>query len=436
MTTYYCDLANDFTDATGDPDGDGSGDIYDGPGGFQAAIEGWGNATALAAGDTLYLKGTADLSKFVKLTVDVDKTGTWVISDVVQNHNDGGGSSGDDWVGELVYIDATTVWVQINAASTEYNDVDTADGIDNTTQTETIAGANMTGKACPGILVDNNSGDETSGWIHLVGADGSWVARGAQFVLDGKGSAAAARAARCLHADAAGYVIEYGTFQNSAGDGVNPNTTTTYGQAWVFRHCLFSNNTSVGVVSTYRVNMYFIRCIAESNSGIGFQGGVRHVFGRSSNNGGIGFKDPAILAGCVASGNTGDGVTGNAFCFQCVFDDNADGIHTETWHSGPWVIGCRITNNSGYGWQDGNTICETVIEDWNVFHGNDGGGTGKDLLNVLTGRHSYGDSSGGGSESHISDPSDDGYVDAANDDYNIAIGKEHRSTAIDLDWDS
>ena len=54
MTDYYCDLAKDFADQTGV---DSTGNEYYGPGGLQAAIEGWGAATALAAGDEIFIKG-------------------------------------------------------------------------------------------------------------------------------------------------------------------------------------------------------------------------------------------------------------------------------------------------------------------------------------------------------------------------------------------
>ena len=89
----------------------------------------------------------------------------------------------------------------------------------------------------------------------------------------------------------------------------------------------------------------------------------------------------------------------------------------------------RICNNSDYGVET-TAAYDSNIEDWNVFHGNNGGGTGLDLLNIISGAHSY-----GGGANHISDPADDGY-DAAGDDFNVVDGKEHDSTEIDLYWDA
>ena len=91
--TYYCNLSEGtFADATGDPDGDGAGDIYTGPAGFMAALRGTGSATVLAAGDTLWLCGTGDLQRLILMDCDGTDVSAWGVGDVVQNGDDDGGT--------------------------------------------------------------------------------------------------------------------------------------------------------------------------------------------------------------------------------------------------------------------------------------------------------------------------------------------------------
>ena len=90
------------------------------------------------------------------------------------------------------------------------------------------------------------------------------------------------------------------------------------------------------------------------------------------------------------------------------------------------VRGCRITNHSAYGIRlDG--AGKLSAEDYNVFYGNTSGDV---YGNWDIGLHSYGDET-----DHISDPSDDGYVDSSSPafDFNVDEGSELRSEAVPLD---
>ena len=425
MTDRYCDLAQNFDNPANV--GDTSGNPALGPGGFQSMIEGWGNHDALDAGDTLYLKGTADLSKLVNITVDVDKSGTWAISDVVENHNDGGGANGDDWVGELVYIDATTLWVQINAASTDYASVSTADGVYNVTQADEIAGANMTAKACPGIQIDNNQGDLTSGNIQFLGCDSSWTrTKTDQAVLDGDSAA--------TNTMITGSSLNYFRFENI--DYIN---ATGYGMCignstrdFVFRRCRFMDNGSDGIYVETGPEM-FIECVYSGNSGFGiYKGYSGQFFCRAVDNGSRGmYQATGTLFGCLVHNNHFDGIeTSSGHCIHCVLDGNGGyglGLGSSNKYFG--VIGNRICNNSKYGLR--HSIQYLLgFEDYNVFYNNNGGGTGLNVSSeILKGEHSY------GTNHTLGAPGDDGYV-AAGDDFNVVDGKEIDSVAIDLNWDS
>lgn len=430
MTLYYCDLAADFVDRTGE---DSTTNVLTGPGGFTNGITGSGAATALAAGDTLYLKGTADLSKLVKCTVDADKTGTWVIGDAVQNHNDGGGASGDDWVGKLVAISATVMLVQINAASTNYASVAIADGIDNTTRSDTLAGANFTAKACSGIQINGNSGTTGAGFINVIGCDASWTARGGQATLDCN-----SLAVNAILSNAADYWrIEHLTLTRATGSGFLATNVEVY---WTWYHCRSHTNTNSGW--SCGVNEHdvanFINCIADSNAN-GFSLDSDYLtilFCRANGNTDSGFVmagDFSVVYGCLSYENTNahgfQDTEDYKWYFNCVGADNGgSGCSVGTNDLIHCWSGCRFTGNGAYGITTG-TAHLSDFEDWNVFEGNISG----DLNNIARGGgiHSYGDHA-----NHISDPADDGFVNSANDNYNVADGKELDSVEIDLFWDA
>ena len=362
MTDRYCDAARDFANPANV--GDTTGNPALGPGGWQSMIEGWGNHDALASGDDLHVKGTGDQSKLVKITVDADKTGTWVIGDVVENHNDGGGADGDDWVGVLVYIDATTVWAQIDAASSDSDSVDTADGVYNVTRTEEIAGANMTAATAPGIVYDNNSGTAAAA-ITTLGVNDSWVEDGTRAVLDAKGKAT-------YNVDLTG--PDYLHFRNiharnSASHGwycsgvsqfchwEDCETEGSGGDAWRLayngRYASLHGCTARDWSGTYGFNTYyvtFVHCVAY-NGTTGF------------------FTYAGSSSGCVAfQCTTGFSTAYGASLYNCVADDNTNGVTVADGVG--QIIGCRITNNSAYGvsgnstWHDPYTFYGGNAANW------------------------------------------------------------------------
>lgn len=378
MANRYCYLEDDFTNPVNV--GDTSGNPASGMGGLKSMIEGWGNHDVLVPGDILYLKGTGAAEKFVKIVVDVDKTGTWVIGDDVENHIDagnGGRSNGDAWTGFLVYIDAITVWVQIENASGDVDDVNDDDGIYNDTQAEEIAGANMTSHSAPGAELTGSGTDGSP--IQFIGVDSSWSNNGTKAVIDGNG-----KATNCLVGDNVDHIwMENITFQNAADDNVAV-VDGNYCYYCIFLHCLFQNAGAKGLDrspdnSKGFSRSIFVYCQSLSNTTDGFHATIGCIFRGcvASDNGAYGFVGNSLnqqVVDCVVHNNTGTGVqvwAGNII-HGCVIDANGTrGIYATV---GPVLVsGNAITNNGTYGIEtDGGA---TVLDLNNFFSNNTSGRT-------------------------------------------------------------
>jgi len=347
MTDYYCDIgAETFSDATG---ADNSGNEYTGPAGLQAAIRGTGNATALAAGDTLYIKaGTGDLSRLVLIDCDGDDVSAWAPGNVVINEN----GLGDDWTGVVVQAnddpvgglgadDLLLVW--LDSGKTE-DDIDLADGVRNSTLAQDVVF--LAAKSTPGITLSAQGAGGSP--INFVGVDSSWAEDGTLSILDG-------------------VLKAYAGFNNSAILGHfgfrNIHVKRTTAAAWAP-----DNNLRYSVLTN---------CIASGGSGQGF-GKSNGILQWSSllnckaydNTGGSGFNlGSSRAANCVAYNNSAHGFNllwgsevvhsvafenATGFYLQhgtglvnCVSDKNTYGVHPTV--GGHTAVGCRITNNTTYG---------------------------------------------------------------------------------------
>ena len=184
MTDYYCDLSLNFEDIdidnpSANPSDSPGAFVYTGPGGFQAAIRGTGRANQMLAADTLYLKGTADLSKLVQIVCDnnIGAGGQeWLIGDTVADN--GGGTT---WIGTICEMEVgganTTLLTQLTTGT--FEDVANGDGIQNTTQVETDTIAAQGQITCPGIKTDGVSGGEETGSLKFIGVNADWENDGA-----------------------------------------------------------------------------------------------------------------------------------------------------------------------------------------------------------------------------------------------------------------
>lgn len=357
MTEYYCDIGADtFTDSTGDPDGDGSGDVYTAPAGLQAAIRGTGNATALVAGDTLYIKaGTGDLSRLVLIDCDGYDASAWSPGDAIESLDGGSAQwsgvvvqANDDPAGNLGADDIILAWLVSDKAA---SDIVVADGINNTTKVETkdpIASVST-----PGVQLDTNEGSEGS-LISVVGVDGLWSENGMKATLDGNDIAT-----NCINIKAKDHFqwrnIE---FTRANGNCVNILTSVAYFHTFI-RCSIHDSVTGSGVQGSGggTVNYFVFRyCDLYNNAGQG-AGPLRYpVFDgcRIYNNGvfGVYAQFSATFTNCVFYENTNHALRtlndGNTKITNCVFDKNVlAGLYCS--ESVVTVEGCRFTENGTYG---------------------------------------------------------------------------------------
>ena len=411
---YYCDLAADFVDRSG---ADATTNVLTGPGGCQAAITGAGNATALVAGDTLWVKGTATLARFVNLTCGKDVT-AWSVGDTVVDNN-----TGSEWSGKVCETNyastATIIRVQLNS-SYEQNDITLANGINNTTAADTTT---LSVKSCIGIQFNTNSGTYAA-YIRIRGTsdltDPANNLAQAVFECDSVGT----NATQAILVNVSRHSFEYLTFQNAASDGTERSSLALS----TFYHCLSKDNAGHGF-DLYNNGSRMYRCIARDNGLDGFSqpygtGSFVYCVASGNTSEGINVYPTSPVIGCLSYENGGDNfyfrssTSARSIMVNCVADGSTGGSGILVQEDRMIIVGCRCTNNNQYGIERGGTDRDE-IDDFNVCYGNGVGAR----LNVPAGPNSN------------DSPVDDGYVSAATDDYNVKAGAEIRSTALVLDWD-
>jgi len=425
MPNYYCDLAGDYTDVSGL-----TAAKISGPGGFQALLDGTGNAAGGAspvAGDIIYLKGTALLTRLVKLTI-ADTT-SWLITHEVRNAT----GAGDDWTGVICkIIDGTNMLVELDAADDE-DDINIADNVENTTIADTET---CSVKSCPGI-VSPSIDIVVASVFKVIGVKDDWsIATGGagnstdyQAVLDGGGDA---KYCFSTVGNCDSWRFENITMKNATSYGFY--SSLYYNYYWNIVHCSIENNGSHGT-SVYRMSYILLEmCIFKNNNNHGYYNGYYNgnafINCVAYGNGEAGFNpsyasSSLVMINCLAYENSAEGFkpagTDGSFFFNCASDSNTYGIRVDAGREPNIIRFCRLTNNSIWGIGIGtDQKCDS--EDYNVFYNNGAGDPGgSHRNNIDAGPHSVVATSAG-------------YVDAAGDDYNVASGKELRSEGIVLDW--
>lgn len=423
MTTYYCDLDQDWADATGDPDGDGTGDVYKSPAGFQDAIRGTGSATAMEAGDTLYLKGTSGhVGKFVQITTN-DEEADWVRGDSLQN--DGGG--GDTWQGEIVdVLTADTVFlVWLTVGDFDAMVADQGDGIANTTRANT---GTFAGSGAPGVSIDTASGTAASR-LKIIGCadDAGYTVDGTRAVLDGNDMAV-----NCI---IGGGAVDYIWLENiemsqatAAGSGDQND-----GQNWAWNNCTSHDNGGSGWDCDHSQGTVWVRCQSYSNSSFGFEvvdTSTQFWFCLAKDNSDDGWNSNTnffsrTFIGCISHNNAGYGIYLNFYdrVVHCVVDENDDdGIYVDG-SFGSVVIGNRLTDNgkdtTGYGL---NAASGAVLYGWNFLLNNDSGPTTGNVHAI-----SYNGAATNETAGTV------GYTDKANDDFNLTTAADLFNDPVELD---
>jgi len=284
----------------------------------------------------------------------IDCNGTsvtgWGIGDVV--HNKDAGSTWQGVVvetnsgGKLGAADLALVWLDsgydedtILVAEGVTND-DAGGGANDPTDVDPLAA-----RSTPGIKVDTNSGSTTAA-ITLAGVNSSWTEDGTRTALDAKGK---------------------------ASYNFNFSGTRNY---FVIRNISGKNAVSHGWYASAQLGYsHFENCEADNSGGDGFGGGVNimhssfHRCVSHDCSGTYGFRAVySTLAHCTAYNIANTGfyphtcTCWDCVAFQCVYgfrmlngtglyncvaDDNTNGIYTIITQG--QIVGCRITNNSGYG---------------------------------------------------------------------------------------
>lgn len=347
MTDYYCDISEEtFADNAGTA----TGTAYTGPAGLQAAMRGTGNATALAAGDALYIKtGTGDLSRLVLLDCNGTDVSAWAPTNVVRNKD----GAGDDWTGVVVQAnddpagnlgadDLVLVW--LDSGLTE-DDIDLADGIENTTLAENADP--LAAKSTPGVCLEVNG--TTTSYIDIVGVNSSWVEDDETLaVLDGNDKAPGAFVLSAAR--------KYYNFRNIHATQC---TGSAWGQGDELTNCILTNcigsESGSGFGGTDWISTCILaNCKAYNNSGYGFF--LIYSFAANCtgyNNGTYGFYQyRTFAANCAAFENTDYGfrLANSSSLVNCVADNNGSGVYNS--HYSQSIVGCRITNNTNYGAKD------------------------------------------------------------------------------------
>lgn len=401
MANRYVDLSGDWEAAqTG---ADHVGNEWKGPYGLQEAGD------TVAAGDTVYVKGTADMRRLCVLNLgkDISAAG-WVVGDTVKDNN-----TGLEWEGVYAEnVDANSIVVELIAGDV-YGDITIANGINNITQVDTTT---ITSKEATFQLAFDTTPGILASMINYIGVNAVWADDGTRCKLDGFGTNGAAM--YLLSVTTAFIQLKNIEFDDSDYIGVNVGAAS----------CLLINVyvhdcDSYGINSTVNQKGMFFECVAKNNGGGGFyvNTSLIRMFGcvAIGNTGdGIRSGGDSLFVACIVHNNSGDGIdcAYRSHMINCVIDGNgARGTKLES-DSG-LVFGCRFTNNGTYGMESYNGA---VV--WGYYNF---------LLNNTTA--AYNEIAGSRIEKTGSlVAGTEGYNDRGNDDFNLTTAATLRRTEIAL----
>jgi len=362
---YYCDLAGTYADVTALTGAKGSG-----PGGLQAIIRGTGNATALAAGEICYVKGTGNLTRLVKLTCGKDVSG-WSLGDTVVDN--AGGATWGGLVCELsVGANTAVILVELDIGDDE-DLIVLANGINNTTATDTTT---LSAKSCDGIQIDTNIGDLVDGNIKLIGVNAAWADDGTESLLDADGDAT-----YCIHLlpGRVYYTLKNLGMINATSHGLNATSGTGYHNYIIIQHCRIEDNGSYGYYGNDTQIVLVRDCVFRGNGDNAIHGKPSGIIVRDcviANNTGWGVWDWSGkgFVGNLVYGNGSGGLQSDAVELNIannVFDGNdGDGIEIDVGQKAQGIFNNRITNNAGFGINMETAVADSCVEDYNVIFNN------------------------------------------------------------------
>jgi len=272
----------------------------------------------------------------------------------------------------------------------------------------------------------NISGSAASGYIKLIGVDASWnnVGGSSRAVIDANGGAIVA-----LTYNAASFIwLENfrvtNTNKASGKDGIG--SAAAYSEYNIFINCVADNCNNGFAGGGYLRYHRFIRCLAHTNTANGFSSRY------------------AQISFCRAYGNTNHGfhLSDNVAFASLAHDNGADGFYVY----GSSVIQCSSYGNTGDGFE-----LSLAASNTNGFVACRAGGNGGAGFNVSAAGlrmpvfYYYGDNTtetAGNYDEILNDgastvtlngtDTNEGFVDPANDDYNLRSDATFRRVAVSL----
>ena len=301
---------------------------------------------------------------------------------------------------------------------------------------DVIAGSNGTAPAagdtvlCKGTdtlaatVTVNLDGTYNGGYIKFIGVDASWanVGGSTRAVLDANGGGFS-----CMTFNGAGYIwMENFRLTNTSKavgkNGVDYVTSYSDNNIWV--NCV-ADNCYVGFQGTgYGRYLTFIKCLAHTNASTGFQ--IKYAdykFCRAHSNAGHGFNvNFGITLSCIAHDNGGDGFYSytNYSPINCVaYGNTGDGFDFPFASCVCQLVGCRVTNNAV-----GINVSANLRASLFYYYGDNTTETAGGYDEILN--------DGASTITLNGTDTDEGFVDPANDDYNLASGATYRRVAVTI----
>lgn len=286
------------------------------------------------------------------------------------------------------------------------------------------------------VDIDTQTGTNAAGWVKVVGCNAAGNVDGTRFYIDANGGSYNAVTFAAASDMYWFENIEVGNTGAGAYHGFASAATGSVGH--VFINCAAHNCGGSGFRCDNMANTTCFRCVAYSCTATGFYSVLRNLFCCARDNGIHGFGYISYVYGCISHGNTDDGIVADHYTLlNSVIDGNGDDgviINANTSLFGSFIVGNRITNQSGAGDIGLNCNSEPCAIGYNYLENNDG----DNIQNQLTSGTIPLENSSNTSNLEDLSNTDYGYVDSANHDfstdYTDSGDPDLRRTAITIPW--
>ena len=260
-----------------------------------------------------------------------------------------------------------------------------------------------------------------NGYNRVIGCPAnSWTPDGTRFTISGNNRSNGNNGIKLSTAGAVFWWFENVLVDATYSTGFYGNNYNLYS---VFINCK-ANGCSEGFSKISRSFMH--KCVGSNNTFQGFRdaSGTSLVFPVAYNNGAEGIRaySGELIYAALSYNNGGDGITGDygmpALISAVSHNNSGDGFNKgSSSHEMMLILGCRFTNNGGYGLAESG-VDEEVFEAYNFINGNTLGEIQvHDYINSLGGTITEGAQ---------------GYNDPVNGDFNLTATAAMRDVPITL----